>query len=292
MCEELFWVNHHSHCNFCDGSDEPEAYVMAAISDRFAGYGFSSHAPVPGRNVAWAMRLEKLSDYLKEVRRLREQYADRLSLALSLEVDFVPGVIGPSSPHIKACGLDYTIGSVHFVDVLPDGSGWEIDGSEDLFRTGVDSLFEGDVKAAVRRYHALTRQMLVEDRPDVVGHVDKIKMHNTDFRYFDPADRWYRDEFAATLEAVAASGAIMEVNTRGMYRGKTPFPYPGPWALRMAKRLKIPVHLSSDAHRPDELQKDFGTAARVILAAGYTECRVYVDSQWQDVRITHNGYMR
>jgi histidinol-phosphatase (PHP family) len=238
------------------------------------------------------MQPDRLSDYVAEIRGLAQDHTDSIELPLSLEVDYIPGVMGPHSAHVRSCGLDYVIGSVHFVDVLPDGTGWEIDGSSTVFRHGLEHLFGGDIRAAVSRYFAITRQMLAEDRPDVVGHIDKIKMQNTDFGLFDPAARWYRDELAQTLEAVAGSGCIMEVNTRGLYRGRTAFPYPGPWALRMARRLHVPVHLSSDAHRPDEITAEFGTAARMLMAAGYTECRIFLHGRWQDVQITHNGYMQ
>jgi histidinol-phosphatase (PHP family) len=50
-----------------------------------------------------------------------------------MEVDYIPGSIGPKSKAILDAKLDYTVGSVHFVDSFPDGRGWEIDGSHQVF---------------------------------------------------------------------------------------------------------------------------------------------------------------
>ena len=62
----MSWTNYHSHCNFCDGSDEAKVYPEAAAEQGMLAYGFSSHVPMPFF-CAWSMKAEKLADYIAEI---------------------------------------------------------------------------------------------------------------------------------------------------------------------------------------------------------------------------------
>ena len=57
--------------------------------------------------------------------------------------------------------------------------------------------------------------------PDIVAHLDRVKKLNSGNRYFDENERWYQEEVSLTLEAIASSGSIMEVNTKGFYNQET-----------------------------------------------------------------------
>jgi histidinol-phosphatase (PHP family) len=67
------WVNYHTHCRYCDGKAEPEAYLIKAIEKKFLAYGFSSHAPLPF-TTTWNMKKENLRPYINEINQLREKY--------------------------------------------------------------------------------------------------------------------------------------------------------------------------------------------------------------------------
>ncbi|MEL7162526.1 MAG: hypothetical protein AAFN92_17340, partial [Bacteroidota bacterium] len=75
---------------------------------------------------------------------------------------------------------------------------------------------------------------------------------------------------------------IMEVNTRGYYRGDNDTTYPDGWALGKARKLDIPVHLASDAHAPEQIVLGFGMAASVLQKAGYESVRVFSGGAWTD----------
>src|SRR5207253_402222 len=127
---------------------------------------------------------------------------------------------GKISPATFASRLDYTIGSVHFVDEFPNGSGWEIDGPYNEFLSGLEKIFHNDMKAAVTRYFELTRKMVKESAPNIVGHLDKIKIQNKEQSQFDERDNWYRTAVKDILSAIRQAGCIVEINTRGLYQGK------------------------------------------------------------------------
>src|SRR5688500_7952664 len=122
------WANFHMHSNFCDGKGDLSEYIQEAKRLKMISLGFSSHAPIPFPT-KWCMKFERLSEYLESINRLRKTNPD-LDIYKGLEVDFIPGI---TSPNVYKDKLDYTVGSVHFVEILPDGTGWEIDGTHSSF---------------------------------------------------------------------------------------------------------------------------------------------------------------
>lgn len=275
-----FWTNYHSHCNYCDGSHEPEEYIKEAVNQRIKCYGFSSHAPLPFET-PWAMPPEKLGRYLKETAFLKIKYQDLLQIYTGIEVDFIPGLISPHSDFIQQATLDYTIGSVHFVEQFGNGQFWEIDATAETFKKGLKEIFNNQPEAAIKQYYKLTRQMLKESPPTIVGHLDKIKMHNTKLKFFDEKESWYEKEVTKTLKALRKAGSILEVNTRGVYTGRTVEVYPSPKVLKRAADLEIPITLSSDAHQPTEVASLFAKTVPMLKKAGFKKLHILWDGQWQ-----------
>lgn len=275
----MSWTNYHSHCNFCDGSSDPEAYILEAIAQGMGAYGFSSHAPLPFVR-RWALDPALSGKYLREIQRLQGKYEDTIRIHCGLEVDYIPGVMGPDHPSVRALGLEYVIGSVHFIDRFPDGSPFEWDDDLENFDRGLNEVFGGNIRKAVTRYFELIRWMVQLETPDVVGHLDKIKRHNTGERYFSESEEWYMRELSRTLRAISATSAILEVNTRGLYSGKANDLYPSRKALEMALHYEIPFTLSSDSHDPAEVAGGFGEAARCLLDVGVRELWVVHNGRW------------
>lgn len=282
------WTNFHSHTHYCDGTDAPEVYVKAALEQQMPIYGFSTHAPVPFEN-GWSIKDDRVPDYIEEVLALKEKYEGQIELYLSMEVDHVPGLTGVNDYFIKNLGLDYTIGSVHFIETFEDGKPWEIDGPHKLFADGLEQIFDNKIQHAVASYFDITRDMINDHTPDIVGHMDKIKMHNDVHPYFSETDNWYRDEVMATLDAIADKGIIMEVNTRGIYKKYTKDTYPGDWVVQEAFLKGIPVMINSDCHHPRELTLEFEATAAMLLKAGYKTVRILKGGEWTDVPFTEKG---
>ncbi|MEM6801661.1 MAG: histidinol-phosphatase [Bacteroidota bacterium] len=274
------WTNYHSHSHYCDGKKAPELHIQSAIAKGFLAFGCSSHAYVPFEQ-SWSMKEEKEEAYCKEIKELKEKYQEQIEIYLSLEVDFIPGMIGPSLMKEKL-GLDYTVGSVHFVDAVENGRPWGIDGTLMRFEEGLEEKYQGDIRAAVKRYYELSQQMLDEDCPEVLGHMDKIKMHNKGERYFKETENWYQKTVLDFLESVRASGTIVEVNTRGLYKKKTFSPYPSPWILEHIHQMQIPIMLNSDSHHPDDIDKFYLETAQLLHDIGFRKMRVLLAGEWQD----------
>lgn len=281
------WTNYHSHSNYCDGHNNPREYLMKAIDLNMVSYGFSSHAPLPF-DCEWSMNPHKSEKYTNEIRELTREFSGKLQIYLGLEVDYIPGVIGPQHDTIKKLGLDYTIGSIHFIDSFPNGKPWNIDNTGDLFYDGLIQLFNNRIKDAVTRYYKLTRRMIRESNPNVIGHLDKIKMHNQRFNFFDENEEWYQEQVIRTLEIIKAYDTIVEINTRGYYKSNDALS-PSPWIIEIMNDMDIKIMLSSDAHRPDEITKGFEFATGIISKCGYQKIYSLINDKWKAFEFDNNG---
>jgi histidinol-phosphatase (PHP family) len=278
------WSNFHTHSTYCDGKSSLAECVAKARSENMISLGFSSHAPVPFE-CKWCMKQENFGAYLNELDSLKAQ-SGNLEIYKGLEVDYIPGVLSPGTFRND---LDYTIGSIHFVDQFHDGRKWEIDGTHVGFLEGLEQIFKNDAEKAITRYYSLTREMITTSRPDVVGHLDKIKIQNHDNKLFKETDFWYRDEIKNTIDAIANAGCILEVNTRGIYQKKTTTTYPSPWILELALEKNVRITLSSDAHHPDDLTNQFEETATWLLAMGFKKLSMLKNGSWKAFDFTPYG---
>jgi histidinol-phosphatase (PHP family) len=261
-------ANYHCHSRLDDGVGELAEYAAAALAKGFVTLGYSGHAPVPFE-ADWTMPAALLPEYLATVRSLKTQYAGRLEILLGLEVDFVPGLLSVRSPEIRELGLDFTLGSVHFLGCLPDGRWWTADGPLEELQRGLAENFSGDMRAVVERFYTLTVQMVEENPPDMIGHFDVVKKNNRGGRFFSEDAPWYRAAVAEALDAVARSGSILEVNTGGVVRGTSGVLYPSEWILREALKRDVPVTVNSDAHRPEQIDGYFRESFALLKEIGY-----------------------
>ena len=252
--------NFHTHSNYCDGKATLREMVDFAVAHGFTALGFSGHCPLPFENT---YSITDYEGYCKEVRVLKEEYKDRINIHLGLEIDYVPGMLEDFSPLIEQGGLEYTIGSIHLIPpqgITPrDGNDlWMIDGSRyQTYDEGLMRHYGGDIRRGVRAYFHNENAMLERNRPTVVGHPDKIVMHNRD-RYFHEDEPWYRDLALETIHLIHELGLICEINTRGIYKGRHADYYPGKWLIQEMKTLRIPVIVSTDAHAPEDLLRTEG----------------------------------
>ena len=70
------------------------------------------------------------------------------------------------------------------------------------------------------------------------------------------------------LDAVAAAGMAIEINTSGFDHGAAEA-YPSLQILAWMKERAIPITFGSDAHNPDQIGRHFEEALALARAAGY-----------------------
>jgi histidinol-phosphatase (PHP family) len=280
----MLLTNYHTHTHFCDGAESPVKYCNMAIQKNISVLGFSSHAPLPFP-CKWTLPVDRFDEYVASINRLKEDYRSKVEIYCGLEMDYIPALWNTIKSLYDISRLDYLIGSIHFVDEYPDGTPWTIDGSNEEFRKGFREVFHNDSHAVIRKYFQYTREMIDVMQPKIIGHIDKIKMQHNGDCLVPETDLVYRDELIKTLEKIATSGNIVEINTRGVYRRNETDFYPSFWVIQEMAQLKIPVMVNSDAHQPDELTKLFEAAFAQLKRAGYREVMMLHNGEWASRKI-------
>lgn len=245
----------HSHTPLCRHAEgEPEAYVDAAIAAGLSAYGISDHAPaIPEPFDDWRMSAEELPEYFAWIDRARIRANGRIPIRSGLECDWLEGCepwIGELSDRYA---WDYLIGSVHYL------GDWDFDNPKWLGRWA-----ESDVEAVWTAYWKAYARMAESGLFDILGHPDLVKkfahLPSGDLdRFYEPA-----------IDAIASSGAVIELNTAGWHKPCAEA-YPAPRFLELACSAGIGLVISSDAHSPAEVARDFPRAIGVAKAAGYRE---------------------
>lgn len=282
------WTNFHTHTLYCDGRSTPEAFIREAIEQDILSLGFSSHAPLP-IPCHWVLKREKLSAYVQEINKFKSIFENRIEIFCGLEIDYIPSLHDEIIALAQSVSLDYTIGAIHFMDPMPDGTFWTIEADRELFVQGLRERYNDEPEQLVEAYFRNSRDMIRTLKPDMVAHIDKLKMQHSPECPVLRDESFFRAQLLETLRVAAEEGVIVEINTRGTYRGRNAQLFPDPMVLGEMHRMGIPVCVNSDAHGPDELTRNFRSTYDLLLKAGYETVRVLTRGKWVDIPFSNNG---
>ncbi len=267
----------HTHTHFCDGQDDINTVCRSACEKGLVSLGFSSHAPLPrgsGFESDWHIQDGQLDAYVEAVLRAKKEWEGRLTVYLGLEIDYIRGVMGPMDPLFRNLGLDYCIGSVHYV-IPPNGAKpFTVDGSFEEAARGIKEGYAGDGEAYMHAYWEAVRDMIGHGGFDILGHIDLVKKNNQHEEWFSLAGKVYLTAAEQTLDKLTGT-TVVEVNTGGLIRGKTKDCYPSLEILKMMKSRGIPVTINADAHRAQDVTGYYDTAARTLSEAGYSKTMLF-----------------
>ena len=277
--------NFHSHCTFCDGRSHPDNFAKFAIANKFRAYGFSSHSPLPFETF-WNMSKNDMSEYIAEINRLKNKYADTIEIYLGMEIDYLDRTYNASTPYFQSLPFDYRIGSVHFIPwklPLLEENMVCIDGAYKDFEEGVNKHFDRSIRRITEAFFESSMQMVKAGGFDIVGHIDKIYMNGSRHPDFDINADWYQKPFLKLLDLIAEKNLIVEVNTKNKTRKGQTFPHIE--SYKELKKRNIPVMVNSDCHDPDLVNDGREATLALLKNAGYQSTRELVNGKWQDVII-------
>ncbi len=235
----------HSHTQFCDGHATMREFAEAASLMGFGVYGFTPHSPlcIPS---PCNMSQADVPTYLSEVETLRQDFPGVTFLA-GMEIDYLGPQWGPAHEYFSGLGLDYSIGSVHFIP-SQEGEYVDIDGRYASFQEKMEKHFGSDIRYVVETFYAQSQAMLADGQFDIIGHFDKIK-HNAGL-YLPGLEEtdWYKRLVNDLIDTIIAKGVIVEINTKAWNQHSQLFPAQNHW--RRLIRAGVPIVVNSDAHIP------------------------------------------
>lgn len=251
-------ADYHTHTPLCHHAvGEPEQYIAAARAAGLTEYGISDHAPaLPEPFDDWRMAEADLPVYFDWIERARAVAGD-LPIRAGLECDWLAGCERWIDDLASRYPWDYLIGSVHYL------GDWDFDNPKWLGRWA-----ETDVDAVWTHYWETYAEMARSGLFDILGHADLVKK----FTYRPAGDlaRFYEP----AIEVIAESGCTIELNTAGWHK-PCEEAYPHPQFLELARSAGIPLVISSDAHAPGEVARDFEKAISWAKSAGYLETSLF-----------------
>jgi len=264
----------HAHTIFCDGADDIETMCRAAFAKGLCAIGFSSHAPIfrkTGIKTDWHMSDNRLYEYLDEVNAARSRWEGKLDVFSGLELDYIKGLCSAKDADIRSLNLDFIIGSVHYI--VPDNGvpPFTIDGQPEELEKGIAEGFGGDGTAAMHAYWDAVAEMTATGGFDILGHADLIRKNNGNMRWFNTDSTDWRCRLEEIAQAAGSSGCIAEINSGGLNRGRFPETYPSGLFLHLLHKNNVPVIITADAHRAEDLDGHYDTARQNLLDAGYNE---------------------
>jgi histidinol-phosphatase (PHP family) len=249
-------TSYHVHSRWSDGTSDIPALLDAAREFRLDEIGISDHyVMMPhGEICSWSMPLEKLGEYLADLRAAADGSGEGPVVRYGVEADYFPEQVEAVRDALAPHSFDYVIGCVHYVDGFP------IDRSEADWAALSPEERDDVCRGYWDRIAGLARSGLY----DFVGHIDLTKK----FGHRPTAD--LSRETAKALDAVAAAGMAVEINTAG-WHALAREAYPEPAILRACRKRGIPTLINADAHAPAYLTRDFDRAVALAREAGYTE---------------------
>jgi histidinol-phosphatase (PHP family) len=247
-------AEYHTTANF-------ERYRAAAEERGIAELGVSEHvyrfaqALDVWRHPFWEQFAhDDLDEYCAFVR-------EHTDLRLGIEADFVPGAEDRLANLLEARDFDYVVGSVHFMR----------DGAVDMDEYSVWDSRGASVEEVWKRYFQAIGEAARSGLFDIAAHPDLVKIWGDAARtptgdlrrYYEPA-----------VEGIAEGGIAVEVSTAGLRKPVGEL-YPARAFLEMCVEAGVPVALSSDAHRPEDVGGDYGRALEELDAVGVRELCVF-----------------
>jgi histidinol-phosphatase (PHP family) len=186
---------------------------------------------------------------------------EETDLRLGIEADFIVGREDRMATLLEAHDWDYVVGSVHFVgEHAVDHDGYEV---WDHRTQRPDELW--------RRYFTTLGEAARSGLFDILAHPDLVKLWGSR-RPVPEGD--LRRFYDLAMEGIAESQIAVEVSTAGL-RKQVGEIYPAPAFLEMCLDAGCPVALSSDAHVPRDVGRDYEAALELLERLGVGELAVF-----------------
>jgi len=263
-------TDYHLHLRPDAPGTPPEEYFTAANVDRYrtvaeergiSELGCSEHihrfaqALEVWQHEFWReSATDDLDDYAAFVR-------ERTDLKLGIEADFIAGREDRMATLLDSHDWDYVVGSVHFVgEHAVDHRGYEV---WDHRSQRPDELW--------RRYFRTLGEAARTGMFDILAHPDLVKIWGRD-RPVPEGD--LRRYYELAMDGIAESQIAIEVSTAGLRKPVGEL-YPARAFLEMCLDAGCPVALSSDAHVPADVGRDYEAALELLDACGVRELAVF-----------------
>lgn len=264
--------SYHTHTTFSDGKCSLEEMLEQAVKVGIKEFGVTDHLVInkyvrqskkekdcssESTKITYAYSLEEAKKSLeKQVKYIRETAKNfPLKVLASFEIDFFdyPEWESEIKYVISDLGLDYIFtGNHHYM-------------YEDKMRflLSLDKHFPDKKiqKQIISNHFKTIEKAIYLGLFDFIAHIDWIRSSN-----LCGVDDFI-DEKIAIIKALEKTNTAYEINTKGLRKiGDT---YPALWMIEELCQRNVPVLISDDAHRTEEIAQDFQTVEKILKSLNY-----------------------
>ncbi len=245
-------ADYHTHTQLCrHAGGLPIDYARAAAARGIREIACTDHIPFPNDpSPSIRMTRTEFDAYLGYVR--EAQQAGFCTVLLGIEADYQRDLVnGHIQSLLDAADFDLVLGSLHtgpFWDLAPGDPTATPEFVEQMYRTYFLRMAE---LAQTRLY-------------DICSHFDIVKRCGV-----RAPEKLMAEIVPPALDAVAAAGMAIEINTSGLEHGAAEA-YPSLQILAWMKERAIPITFGSDSHDPAQIGRHFEHALDLARAAGHT----------------------
>ncbi|MEI0530316.1 histidinol-phosphatase [Brachyspira pilosicoli] len=269
--------NLHTHTTYCDGKNTIEENILCAIEKNFISLGFSGHSYLPFDNAA--MSKENTIKYLEDIKKFKNIYKDKIQIYSGIEADYYSNLNKKTDREMM---LDYRIGSVHFIKD-DDNNYFSIDASKQHFENTLKHF--GNIKEIILRYYNNVINMINNQNPDIIGHLDLIRKYNFNKEYFTEKEDWYIEKLNEVLEVIKKSNSIVEINTRKMNKDNLNAHYPNSDTIKKLLKLDIPIIINTDSHSANGIDYFYYEMIEKLKSLGYSKIKMLIDNSFKDISL-------
>jgi histidinol-phosphatase (PHP family) len=181
-------------------------------------------------------------------------------LRLGIEMDYLAGREDQIAGLLEAHEFDYVVGSVHFIrDRAVD---WDV---YDIWET------IGDPDRVWKLYFDALEAAIRTGLYDILAHPDLVKIWGDQRPAPERDPRFY---YEPAVAAIAESGIAVEVSTAGIRKPVGEL-YPADGFAEMCVDAGAAFALSSDAHVPEDVGRDYDRAVKRMREWGVGEIAVF-----------------
>ena len=182
-------------------------------------------------------------------------------------------------------GLDYRIGSVHYVKDKVKDKYYCVDNTPEILAYAIENYDNDDEKSLICAYYDNIIEMIHTQKPDILGHLDLVRKFNGNGKYFDENSEWYNKKVDEVLGEISKTDVIVEIKTGGISRGWAKTPYPSAFILKKILSKNIPITLSSDAHSVENIDYYFKESVELVKEIGFKSLKIMKNAKFEDFEI-------
>lgn len=240
-------------------------YLEMAQKQGITDLGFSEHAYRFKQSKGilfnpWIQKrqTEDVEEYINLVLEARKQ---GLPVKLGVELDFVPGKEKEIEKFIQSYPWDYVIGSIHWI------GDWGFDLPEMKEKWDHKKVID-----TYGEYFTIIKELLKSKQFDILGHLDVIKV----FGYKPDQEDHERllSLYEEMIDAIKDSNMVVEMSTAGLRKPVGEL-YPSKTLMEKLADHKIPMMINSDAHRPEDVGRDFDQGVLYLKEYGIENIHIF-----------------